>query len=151
MPACAGPARAQASPDPVLLVRYTNDSLGFSMDLPCVPTLQPPDVIDGSRSLVCTDSTVTVVILPVRETINNDREFNAFLKTNRFKNDSFFSTRVERTELDGHRARHVIKSSAIMQVDLLIVADRDLVLIIGLSCAPWSIIDPKILQSVDLH
>ena len=122
--ALAGTSAAQINSPIVELIEYTNDSLGFKIDLPCDPEWQTPS-IPGSRAvLVCATTNPIVIINSERRSIKSNKELDEYVKKQVQVGDMPFE--LTREKIDGHRARRVRLTANGQTVELwVVVADPD--------------------------
>ena len=118
----AGTSVAQINSPIVELITYTNDSLGFKIDLPCDPEWQTPS-IPGSRAvLVCATTNPIVIINSERRSIKSNKELDECVKKQVQVGDMPFE--LTREKIDGHRARRVRLTANGQTVELwVVVAD----------------------------
>ena len=120
--AFVGSSAAQESPPAIELTEYTNDSLGFKIDLPCDPQWQKP-TIPGSRAvLVCATTTPMVIINSELKSIDGNKAFDAYVRKQVQVGDMPYE--LTREKLDGHKARRVRLSANDQDVELWVVATK---------------------------
>lgn len=116
---------AQDGVHTIELIEYTNDSLGFKIDLPCDPQWQEPTIPGSKAVLVCATTNPMVIINSEQKTIKGNKAFDEYVKKQVQMGDMPYE--LTRQKLDGHKARRVRLSANGQQVELWVVmagADR---------------------------
>ncbi|MCI1754282.1 MAG: hypothetical protein LKM36_15885 [Flavobacteriales bacterium] len=141
---------AQNATPSAQLISYSNDSLGFSIDLPCVPILEPPTIPGSKPILACTNSIPMVMINSEKTTIQSDKELDAYLKKQIQVEGA--PVEIKRMRIDGHRARRVSLSANGQKMELMLVVHGDRVDMFALiqPADQSDPIDPKIFRSIKL-
>lgn len=142
---------AQSDKAPLGLISYSNDSLGFTIDLPCVPEWQKPTIPGSVAVLVCATTTPIVVMHSEHKQMDGNEEFDAYVKKQVQAGDMPYE--VTRQKLDGHKARRVRLSANGQDVELWIVAARNDQLLMFSFVQPSGLVDavvPRIVESIRL-
>lgn len=115
-----GTSMAQYSSQTIELIEYTNDSLGFNIDLPCDPEWQKPSIPGSKAVLVCATSNPIVIIHMEQKSIKGDKALDNYVKKQVQVGDMTYE--FTRHKLDGHKARRVRLSANDQDVELWVVA-----------------------------
>lgn len=100
-------------------VAYTNDSLGFSIDLPCSPVWEKPSIRGSKPVLVCATTDPIVVISSEQKSFPTDDELDAYIKKQVHTGDIPYE--MTREKIDGHRAVRVRLSASAQDVEMWVV------------------------------
>lgn len=118
----AGASAGQESPPDIELIEYTNDSLGFKIDLPCDPEWQKPTIPGSKAVLVCAATTPMVIINSERKSIDGNKAFDEYVRKQVQVGDMPYE--LTREKLGGHKARRVRLSANGQDVELWVVAAK---------------------------
>jgi hypothetical protein len=120
--AISGSCAAQDNLPAVELIEYTNDSLGFKIDLPCDPQWQKPTTPGSKAVLVCATTTPMVIINSERRSIDGNKAFDEYVRKQVQVGDMLY--KLTREKLDGHKARRVRLSANGQDVELWVVSAK---------------------------
>ncbi|MBK9275836.1 MAG: hypothetical protein IPM49_15045 [Flavobacteriales bacterium] len=120
--AFAGSSAAQQSSPAIELIEYTNDSLGFKIDLPCDPQWQKPSIPGSKAVLVCAATTPMVIINSERRSFDENKAFDEYVRKQ--VQVGAMPYELTREKLDGHKARRVRLSANGQDVELWVVATK---------------------------
>ena len=110
---------AQVTSPAIELVPYTNDSLGFSIDLPCSPRLEMPTIRGSKPVLICDMTDPIIVISSERKSFPTDAELEAYMKKQVQTGDIPYE--MTREEVDGHRAIKVRLQASAQDLEMWVV------------------------------
>jgi hypothetical protein len=125
----------------VELERYTNASLGFSIDLPCKPeeVSADPDIV-----LTCERPPFSIMISGTGTRVKDDLEFDARVS-------SLLTGDLERMSIQGRMARRKQVIEGDRQWEILFVSTDDQVLLFSFGSSTDTPFDPRMLRSLLLH
>ncbi|MBK7483694.1 MAG: hypothetical protein IPI72_13365 [Flavobacteriales bacterium] len=122
--AFAGTSVAQDTSQVVELIEYTNDSLGFKIDLPCDPEWQRPNTPGSKVVLVCSTANPFVIINSERKSFDGNKALDEYVRNQVQVGDVPYE--MTRQKLDGHKARRVRVSANGKEVEIwVVVANSD--------------------------
>jgi len=98
--ALAATSAAQSRAQVIELTEYTNDSLGFKIDLPCDPQWQKPTIPGSTAVLVCATTNPIVFINSDHKRISGKKAFDADVRKQVQVDDMPYA--MTRQKLDGH-------------------------------------------------
>ncbi|HEY0977504.1 MAG TPA: hypothetical protein VGE21_08550 [Flavobacteriales bacterium] len=114
---------AQVTSPATELAPYTNDSLGFSIDLPCSPRWETPTIRGSKPVLICDTTDPIVVISSERKNLPTDAELEAYMKKQVQTGDIPYE--MTREEVDGHRAVKVRLLASAQELEMWVVVAGD--------------------------
>jgi len=120
--ALAGTGTAQSRAQVIELTEYTNDSLGFKIDLPCDPQWQKPTVSGSTAVLVCATTNPIVFINSDHKRISGKKAFEEYVRKQVQVGD--IPDAMTRQKLDGHKARRLGFSADGQDVEGWVVAAK---------------------------
>lgn len=117
--ALSGHCSGQDDAGIVELIEYTNDSLGFRIDLPCTPEWQKPNIPRSEAVLVC-ETTIPIVIINSQfRTIKGSKALDDYIRKQVQVGDMPYE--LTGRKIDGHKARRVQLSANGQDVELWVV------------------------------
>jgi hypothetical protein len=114
---------AQVTSPATGLIAYTNDSLGFSINLPCSPVWQKSSIPGSKPVLICATMDPIVVISSERKSFPTDAELEAYMKKQVQTGDIPYE--MTREKVDGHRAVRVRLSASAQDLEMWVVVAGD--------------------------
>jgi|GEM_PF-3265252 len=120
--ALAATSAAQSSAQVIELIEYTNDSLGFKIDLPCDPQWQKPTIPGSKAMLVCATTNPIVIISSEPKRISGKKAFDAYVRKQVQVGDMPYA--MTRQKLTSHQAPRVSLSANGQSVEGWVVAAK---------------------------
>jgi len=91
---------AQGKVQVIEFIEYTNDSLGFKIDLPYDPEWQKPTIPGSTAVLVCATTNPIAFISSERKRISGKKAFDAYVRKQVQAGDMPYA--ITRQKLNGH-------------------------------------------------